>query len=303
MLAGIRPVAASPSDSSLYTARRARSHPTAYDSNPPFICAPRLNDDTHLREAGLFGVRAGRQLRQRRVSESTVTAAFGEDVSSPYARLAASLVGVLDTKELFEALEMFERTRKRLACSTVVDACGGHGLVGLLFAAYSKPCTAVTLLDVRKPASYDAIYDAVCTVAPWVRTKLIRYIEADIRQLAPPEYDACAVRELLVPNAPSPHGVAVTAVHACGGLTDTCLSLGIALQAQAMAALPCCFTGTATVGVPYGVRRVLGVGLAADCRRAFELEAAGYAVDFAAVPQVVTPVNRILVAVKRHRPE
>ena len=292
----------------LYAPRRLGSHPTAFDASPPFVVASRLNEAVHLRSAGLLGVRAGKQLRQRRLSADTVTAAFGSD-AGPYARLAGALVGVIDAKELFEALEFFDRVRRRLACDAVVDACAGHGLVGLLFAAFSKPCVSVTLLDLRRPPSFDAVHAAVCTVAPWVRDKHITYLETDVRQLMPlagdvEDANALALRRLLLPHLPPNQAhatarVALTAVHACGTLTDTCLALASAADCDAMAALPCCFTGTAA-SVPYGVRRLLGVSAAADVRRAFVLEDGGrYAVDFSAVPLAVTPVNRILVAVKR----
>jgi hypothetical protein len=302
---------AGPTSAPLYAPRRLGSHPTAFDASPPFVAAPRLNEEAHLRGAGLLGVRAGRQLRQRRVSLDTVTAAFGSsDVETPYARLAAALVGVVDAKELFEALEFFERVRRRLACDVIVDACAGHGLVGLLFAAFCKPVSAVTLLDLRRPPSFEAVHAAVCDVAPWVRDKHITYLEKDVRQLAEPVNAAAAadarlaLRRMLLPHVPpatqlSTARVALTAVHACGTLTDACLALASAADVDAMAALPCCFTGTAA-NVPYGVRRLLGVSAAADVRRAFLLEEGGrYAVDFSSVPLAVTPVNRILVAVKR----
>ena len=47
---------------------------------------------------------------------------------------------------------------------------------------------------------------------------------------------------------------------------------------------------------------MLGKGAAADVGRAYALERAGYAVDFAAIPRAVTPMNRILVAVPRAAP-
>lgn len=86
---------------------------------------------------------------------------------------------------------------------------------------------------------------------------------------------------------------------AAGALTDACLQLA-ATCGGPVAALPCCFTGTAA-GAPQALRRVLGVGLAADVDRAYRLEAAGYTTDFAAIPCCVTPVNRALVAVPRRR--
>lgn len=56
---------------------------------------------------------------------------------------------------------------------------------------------------------------------------------------------------------------------------------------------PCCYSGTAK-GSPFGVRRAMGVGLAADVDRSYRLAAAGYHVDWSGIPRVVTPMNRIV---------
>ena len=90
------------------------------------------------------------------------------------------------------------------------------------------------------------------------------------------------------------------AVHACGRATDRCLAIAAAAGGP-VAAMPCCYTGCGQEE-PYGVRRMLGKGAAADVGRAYALERAGYAVDFAAIPRAVTPMNRILVAVPRAAP-
>ncbi len=94
----------------------------------------------------------------------------------------------------------------------------------------------------------------------------------------------------------------MVAVHACGVLTDACIAVARELRAP-VATMPCCYTGTATggsnkeQGVPLGVRRALGVGMAADVRRAFTLAAAGYrVVDFGSIPRLITVMNRYLVA-------
>ncbi|GAX84035.1 hypothetical protein CEUSTIGMA_g11459.t1 [Chlamydomonas eustigma] len=86
----------------------------------------------------------------------------------------------------------------------------------------------------------------------------------------------------------------IIALHACGILTDTVLALAVSLKAP-VAVLPCCYTGTAK-SVPLGVRRAMGVELASDVDRSYRMEAAGYVVDWSAIPGVVTCANRILIA-------
>ena len=58
--------------------------------------------------------------------------------------------------------------------------------------------------------------------------------------------------------------------------------------------MPCCYTGTAK-RAPYGLRRALGVGWAADVERCYRLEGEGYRVDLSSVPGDITPMNRILI--------
>ena len=53
------------------------------------------------------------------------------------------------------------------------------------------------------------------------------------------------------------------------------------------------------MGVPLGVRRALGVALAADVDRSYRLEQSGYHVDWSAIPREITPLNRILIALPR----
>ena len=69
-------------------------------------------------------------------------------------------------------------------------------------------------------------------------------------------------------------------------------------QAAAVAVMPCCYTGT-DAGVPYGLRRILGVSLSADVRRSFFMQSEGYHVDFATIPRAITPMNRIVIAEQR----
>ena len=87
------------------------------------------------------------------------------------------------------------------------------------------------------------------------------------------------------------------AVHACGHLTDVAIDLAIRLSAP-IAVMPCCYSGTAK-HVPLGPKRALGVSLAADVDRSYRLNAAGFLVDWSAIPVDITPMNRIIIALPR----
>ena len=87
------------------------------------------------------------------------------------------------------------------------------------------------------------------------------------------------------------------AVHACGVATDRCIEIASSIGGP-VAAMPCCYTGAAH-DAPFALRRAFGKGLAADIDRTYRLHEAGYHVDWASIPDVVTPMNRIIVATPR----
>jgi hypothetical protein len=208
--------------------------------------------------------------------------------------------------------------------------------VGLLFGAFERDVARVVLLDARRPASFDALLSAATEVAPWLPAK-VTFLRADIRRLPgaadEPQEEAAAEADERAARAHAPQhapradanapdcfageadataaaaallaalpagGAGFVALHACGALTDACL--GVAIRARgAVAALPCCYTGTAA-GVPPALRRALGVSMAADVARVYRMEREGFTADFAALPRAITPMNRALVAVPRQQP-
>jgi len=216
---------------------------------------------------------------KHRVGERAMPA-FPRDV--PADRLARALARrrAIDVKELLETAEFFSRTRKRLRAPVVADLCCGHGLAGLLFATEAR-VEQVLLVDRRRPAAYETILEAVAEVFPEVPDK-VRYLELDLAR-------TCAAL---------PRGASVLAVHACGVQTDRCLDIALEIEAGAIAAMPCCYARTAR-DAPTVLRDQLGVGLMTDVHRTYRLDAAGYRVDWSAIPEAITPMNRILVGVRR----
>ncbi len=197
-------------------------------------------------------------------------------------RLARALLErrAIMLKELLESFELYARVRKRVRRPTMMDLCCGHGLTGLLFALCERSVTRVILTDERRPRCYEQVYAAVVQVGPWVAEK-VTFREAPLEGLS-------------ARDAEIPRDCGTLIVHGCGSLTDRGLEIGIR-SGGPIAAMPCCYK-TATRTAPLGLEHALGRILAADIARTYRLHDAGYHVDWSAIPEAITPMNRILVA-------
>ena len=193
-------------------------------------------------------------------------------------RLALSIAErrVLPLKELFESAELYMRVRRRIRAQTVADLCAGHGLVGLLFAAFERSVERVILLDRRQPDSFARIREAVIEVAPWVADK-VTYIETSVEQ---------ASQHL-------PDGAGLIGVHACGVRTDRCLELAVEKHSP-VAVMPCCYAQTAK-RAPRALVTAMGAELATDIDRTYRLERAGFSVAWSEIPVSITPKNRVII--------
>jgi hypothetical protein len=94
-------------------------------------------------------------------------------------RVGEALLGVVDNKEYFEACEFYLRTRKRLRHRAMLDVCCGHGLAGLLFAAFEPCVESLVLVDHHKPESFGSVLAAVASVAPWTAAK-VSFVKDDL---------------------------------------------------------------------------------------------------------------------------
>ena len=112
-------------------------------------------------------------------------------------------------------------------------------------------------------------------MAPWVRPK-VRWVTGRLE-------DATAHLE---------PATSILAIHACGDATDRCLDVALACRGH-VAVMPCCYRETG--GAPAALHSALGAGIATDVHRTYRLEAAGYAVQWTAIPVEITPMNRSLV--------
>ena len=203
------------------------------------------------------------------------------------ARLSRELAArkAVDRKEFFEAWEFFAQVREHLGDRkspvVLVDAAGGHGLLGVICACLDRHrFSRVVIADRRKPASHAAISAAAKAVAPWVE-ELVEYVEEDFAGVLPA-------------------GCVVVSIHGCKSLTDDILKAAIAARARTIAVMPCCYGHSfAAEQAPATLRQHLGVAMAADVQRTCRLENDGYSVQWRFVPSQVTPMNRILLARQR----
>ncbi len=183
----------------------------------------------------------------------------------------------INIKEVLESFETFSRIRRRLRAPVVADLCCGHGLTGLIFAAVERSVEQVVLLDYKKPPKADLVVEAVVEAAPWAAKK-IRWVENRIED-ADQHIDA---------------GASIVAVHACGVRTDRAIDAAVAIEAGAVALLPCCYKHTGR-SAPKGLRDAFGAELTTDIERTYRLEAAGWKVAWATIPEAITPMNRLLI--------
>ncbi len=209
-----------------------------------------------------------------RIDERTV-ALFPRDNMTRRVLAALAGDGLIPLKEVCESFEFFERVRSSVRAPVIADLAAGHGLTGLLFAVFEREVEAVVLVDREPPSSHTRILEALCKVAPWIRPK-VRWIAGSIDE------------------TPIEAGTSIVAIHACGVQTDACLDVAVSCGGN-VAVMPCCY-GKTGGDAPQGLRDALGLDLTADIQRTYRLEAAGYRVRWSNIPDVITPMHRILIA-------
>ena len=262
----------------------APSFPTkglARSSDAAFKAWPALNNETTRRI-----VNAGRRFRLHldtnasRVVDPTVELFHGDSLMSRFA-MAVATRRCIDRKEFFEACEFFAQVQGTLVADDglLIDVAGGHGLVGTLVALFkSKDFERVIIRDPRRPKAFDEVVSAAVEVAPWVGGRIT--------------YE----QKKVLPSDPLPRGgAAVVCVHGCKSLTDRIIAAAAQAEARSIALMPCCYPSDAA-HAPTALVQSLGTPLASDVQRTYDLQMHGYEVRWKAIPQSITPMNRILIA-------
>jgi len=185
--------------------------------------------------------------------------------------------GCLPRKELYEAWEVARRARRMFRGGRVVDLGGGHGLLAHIMLILDDTSPGAIVVDKVHPVCGATIADRLATQWPRLSGR-VRRIEANI--------DAVAIE----------HGDVVVASHACGRLTDIVLERASEADAR-LAVLPCCHdVAVCDTGDLDGW---MDEALAIDAVRALRLRARGYRVWTQAIPEEITPKNRLLLAAPR----
>lgn len=191
-----------------------------------------------------------------------------------FARLARTVCEAecLPRKEFFEAWETARRTRRVMRGGPVLELAAGHGLLSAMMLILDDTSPAAVCVDIEKPQSHRRLMAVL--VERWPRLKgRIEYRQGRV------EETAAKGNELVI------------SVHACGTLTDRVMDVALAAGSR-LAVLPCCHdlkrcdTG--------GLTGWMDGPLAVDAARVARLRAEGYRVMTTAIPDDITPKNRLL---------
>src|SRR4051812_35415327 len=181
--------------------------------------------------------------------------------------------GCLPRKELYEAWEVARRVRRLFRGGRVVDLGAGHGLLAQIMLLLDDTSPNAIVVDTALPPSAAKLHQAL--VQAWPR------LAGRVEFIAQP-MDAVPLSAADV----------VVSSHACGRLSDVVIDRAIAARAR-VAVLPCCHDLDACDTGDLG--GWMDGALAVDVVRATRLSRHGYRVWTLAIPEAITPKNRLLV--------
>jgi hypothetical protein len=190
---------------------------------------------------------------------------------------AVCAAGCLPRKELYEAWEMSRRVRRLFRGGRVVDLGAGHGLLAQVMLLLDDTSPSAIVVDKALPSSTGRVHQALVDVWPRLAGR-VEFISQ------PMDDAAVSAGDLIVSS------------HACGRLTDVVIERALSAGAR-IAVLPCCHDLDACdTGDLDGW---IDGALAIDVMRAARLRQHGYRVWTLAIPDGITPKNRLLLG----RPE
>lgn len=196
-------------------------------------------------------------------------------------RLARTVceAGCLPRKELYEAWEMARRVRRLFRGGRVLDLGGGHGLLAQVMLLLDDSSPNALVVDKTLPSSSGRLHDVI--VAAWPRlADRVTFVPSGIEEVA------IAATDIVVSS------------HACGSLTDLVLARAAAARAR-VAVLPCCHDLDA--GDDGGLSGWVDGALAIDIVRASRLQQQRYRIWTQAIPEGITPKNRLLIGAPTSR--
>jgi methyltransferase family protein len=185
---------------------------------------------------------------------------------------AVCQAGCLPRKELYEAWEMARRVRRLFRGGRVIDLGGGHGLLAQALLLLDATSPSAIVVDKAVPASAGKVHQSLVDV--WPR------LAGRVEFIARPMSDVAISSDDLVVSS-----------HACGRLSDVVIDRALAARAR-VAVLPCCHDLLACdTGDLDGW---MDGALAVDVMRATRMKQCGYRVWTLAIPEEITPKNRLL---------
>jgi len=194
--------------------------------------------------------------------------------SSLFDKIARAVcrAGTLPRKELHEAWEMAKRVRRRYRGGRVLDLACGHGLLAHIMLILDDSSKTGIAVDKEIPLNAKKLSSALIASWPRLKNRII--------------YKEVSVQEITI----RPDDTVVSA-HACGSLTDLIIDRAAEQHAR-VAVLPCCHD--LKEFLTNGLEGWMDKTLAVDTLRAVRLRSKGYRIVTMAIPNDITPKNRLL---------
>lgn len=200
---------------------------------------------------------------------------FPDDTLFHRVARAVCHAGVLPRKELYEAWEMARRVRRVFRGGRVIDLGAGHGLLAQIMLLLDDSSPSALVVDTSLPPSSARLHDVLVDAWPRLAGR-VEFVTAALD-----DTDRVTIVESDV----------VVSSHACGDLTDRVIARAVTARAR-VAVLPCCHD--LDTGDTGDLRGWLDGPMAIDVMRAVRLRQQGYRVWTLAIPETITPKNRLL---------
>lgn len=179
--------------------------------------------------------------------------------------------------ESIEVVRVIQRFIKSSQQIHIYDICGGHGFVGILLALLSKGVKQASIIDLKRPLSYDRLLQSISKDFPQVKNK-VDFIQKDYKEI------------IYKPDS------LLIGIHACGNRSDAVLNTAYQNNCGAII-LPCCYKKNCLPGYLNKFSDVYELKNLVDIHRITIGYNNGYNVYSKAIPLKVTPMNRLFIFV------
>jgi hypothetical protein len=234
-----------------------------------------------------------RTVSRHKLDKTDIADYQGDSLFHRFAQAVCALDGVVPRKELHENWEAATRIQRHFPDATrIADLASGNGLLSWALLMLDETGQRnILCVDKVKPPSAGRLSDHFISLHPEFRARH-RYAVGDLADLIP-----------------QPDSLLV-AVHGCGRMTDTVIEMGVRAQAP-LALMPCCHSipaskltisiaqhplGAAAFGHVTRMSKRTSASAALDQARIRTLRHLAYEVTVDAIPEDITPHNRLIIA-------